>query len=91
MDTNRNEKTFRFDGSDPKLIRELIRKYGDSDTMFMGTNAEGEQMTISIDAKRGIITNTYQHNGWVRVNHYGLDGLPEGEGFDGRWKQAVCN
>lgn len=80
------DKAFYFDSTDPKLIRDLIEKYGDSETMFTGTNEEGELMTFSIDTERGIITNTYQKNGWVRVNYYDTDGYDAGETFDGRWK-----
>ena len=88
MKSNVKTDTFRFDSTDPKLIRKLIKDFGDSDTMFIGTNSEGEQMTISIDAHNGIITNTYQNNGWVRVNYYDVNGLPNGESFDGRWRSA---
>lgn len=77
---------FRFDSTDPKLLRELIREYGDSKSTFTGANEEGERMTISIDTENGIVTNTFQSNGWVRVNYYGTDGLPGGETFDGKWK-----
>lgn len=76
---------FYFDGDDPELLRELIKEYGSSSTMFFGANSEGEKMTISIDAEQGIITNTYQNNGWVRVNYYSVNGNPDGETFDGRW------
>lgn len=86
MNTAETTKTFRFDSTDPKLLRELIKEYGNSDTMFSGTNSEGEQMTISIDTKNGIVTNTYQNNGWVRVNSYGVDGRPDSEWFDGKWR-----
>lgn len=77
--------TFRFDSTDPQLLRELIRKHGSSEAMYFGTNTEGERMTISI-AETGIVTNTFQSNGWVRVNYYGSDGHPEGETFDGKWR-----
>jgi len=80
------EKTFHFDSANPKLLRELIEKYGNSSTMFLGTNSEGERMTISIDTNEGIVTSTYQNNGWVRVNYYDTDGYPAGETFDGRWQ-----
>lgn len=83
---NTTENTFHFDSTSPKQLRQLIKEYGKSNTMFTGTNSEGERMTISISAKDGIITNTYQNNGWVRVNYYGVDGLPEGETFDGKWR-----
>lgn len=78
--------TFHFDGTSPKHLRQLIKDYGKSKTMYTGTNSEGEMMTISISDSEGIMTNTYQHNGWVRVNYYGLDGVCAGETFDGRWK-----
>ena len=81
-----NEKMIAFDGADSKLCRELIQTYGDSDTMFMGNNSEGEMITISIDRESGIIVTTYQRNGWVRKNYYDTDGLPNGETFEGRWK-----
>lgn len=83
---NTTENTFRFDSASPKQIRNLIKEYGKSNTMFSATNSEGERMTISIDTKEGIVTNTYQNNGWIRVNYYGVDGLSEGETFDGKWR-----
>ena len=54
--------------------------------MFTGTNADGEMVKLSIDKERGIVLNTYQENGFVRVNYYNKDGLAEGETFDGKWK-----
>ncbi len=80
-----NNKTFTFDSTNPKLLRTLIADLGDSETMFITDNTEGERMTISIST-RGIVTSTFQGNGWVRVNSYDADGYPDGETFDGRWK-----
>ena len=76
--------TFLFDSSDPALLRELMKEYGDSESFFTGTNDNGEDMTISI-AKTGIITTTFQANKWLRQNFYAADGSREGETFSGRW------
>lgn len=81
-----NELSARFADIDGR--RELIEKYGDSDTMFTGENADGEMVTVSIDKESGIILKTYQSNGWVRVNYYNKEGFAEGESFDGKWKAA---
>lgn len=67
--------------------KQLIRQHGDSDTMYSGKNEDGEDVTVSID-RTGIVLNTYQQNGWVRVNYYDADGFASGETFDGRWKEA---
>ena len=87
MDKKRipNELSAQFDTTEGR--RKLVELYGDSDTMFSGENEEGEMVTVSIDAERGIVLNTYQQNGWVRVNYYNKDGVAEGESFDGRWKE----
>lgn len=79
-----NELSARF--ADVAGRRELIKKYGNSNTMFTGENADGEMVTVSIDKDRGIVLKTYQNNGWVRVNYYNKEGIAEGEGFDGKWK-----
>lgn len=54
--------------------------------MFIGNNAEGETVYLSVDAC-GIILKTEQENGWVRVTYYDADGVATGEGFDGKWKE----
>lgn len=79
-----NEMSARFTSAQGR--RELIEKFGDSEAMFTGTNADGEMVTVSIHKEKGIVLNTYQENGHVRVNYYGKDGQPEGESFDGKWK-----
>lgn len=75
---------FTFDPNDLGSMCELMNKYGDSDTMFMGVNTEFEETEISIFPDK-IVYVTYQHNGWVRKNIYWRDGTRE-EMFDGRWK-----
>lgn len=87
MDKKRipNELSAQFDTTEGR--RKLVELYGDSDTMFSGENADGETVMVSIDTENGIVLNTYQHNGWVRVNYYNKDGVAEGESFDGRWKE----
>lgn len=74
-----------FDGNDPKLLRNLMKQHGDTQFPFFGTNEDGEDIEIHI-SKTNIIYKTYQRNGWLRVNHYDENGLPDGETFEGRWK-----
>ena len=64
---------------------ELMRLYGDSKFPFSGVNEDGERVLVSINPD-SIIVNTYQSNGWVRVNYYDESGYNDGETFDGRWK-----
>ena len=78
--------TFVFDPTDLKAMCKLMDEYGDSDTMFTGTNTELEDTTISIFHDR-IVYVTFQSNGWVRKNVYWRDGTRE-ELFDGRWKEV---
>lgn len=78
-------KQISFDGNNPALIRELMKKYGDSKFPFYGTNTEGEEIEIHI-GKTNMIYKTYQKNGFVRVNYYDENGLPDGETFDGKWR-----
>ncbi len=79
-----NELSARFSTIEGR--KELIEKYGDSDTMYVGENEDGEMVAISIDRERGIVLKTNQENGWVRVNYYDKDGIGEGESFDGKWR-----
>ena len=79
-----NELSSRFDTVADR--KELIDRYGDSNSMFIGNNAEGETVYLSVDAC-GIILKTEQENGWVRVTYYDADGVATGEGFDGKWKE----
>ena len=66
--------------------RRLIELYGNTDTAFVGHNEDGEQVSVSFDTEKGIVLNTYQENGWVRVNYYDKDGNLAGETFDGKWR-----
>lgn len=78
-----NELSARF--ADIEGRKELIEKYGNSKFPFTGVNEDGEMVNISIDTESGIVLETYQKNGWVRVNYYDKDGFAEGESFNGRW------
>ena len=80
----KKDMTFTFDPNDFDGMCELMDKYGDSDTMFMGVNTEFEETEISIFPDK-IVYATYQHNGWKRENVYWRDGTRE-ETFKGRWK-----
>lgn len=63
----------------------LMERYGDSNAAYSGENEDGEHVLVSI-SHESIVVNTYQSNGWVRVNYYDADGHPDGETFDGRWR-----
>lgn len=78
-----NELSARFDTIDGR--KEIIQQYADSDTMFTGVNADGETVFLSV-SETGMVLNTHQENGWVRVNYYDESGLATGESFDGKWK-----
>lgn len=80
-----NELSSRFDTVAGR--KELIERYGDSGSMFLGNNAEGETVHLFVDVC-GIILRTEQQNGWVRMNYYDADGVAIGESFDGKWKEA---
>ncbi len=73
-----------IDPSDLKGLVALMDQYGDSQCMTIGSNENGEDVTISIFHDK-IITETYQANGWMRQNVYHRDGSRE-ELFKGRWK-----
>ncbi len=77
------EKTFAFDSTDLKGMRKLMKKYGDSHTMFKGKNDKFEDVDISIFPDM-IVYTTYQSNGWKRENIYYYEGSVE-ETFVGRW------
>lgn len=79
------ENCIVFDGNNPELIRNLMEQYGDSKFPYHGINEDGEDIEIHI-CKSSVVHKTYQNNGWLRVNYYDKNGLPNGEMFDGRWK-----
>lgn len=70
--------------SDLSSMRSLMEKYGNSELPFSGENDQGEMVVISIFPDR-IISNTYQLNGWVRINTLWADGTIE-QTFDGKWE-----
>ncbi len=78
-------QAFDFDPSDYKAMLDLMDEKGDSDTLFLGSNENMEDTTISISRDK-IVYVTFQNNGWVRKNVYWRDGTTE-EIFDGRWNQ----
>ncbi len=84
-----SEQMIEFDPTNLASMNELMQKYGDSDTMKLGVNEIGEDVSISI-YKDKIIVVTYQSNGWVRKNIYYPTGERE-ELYDGKWdKQGRC-
>lgn len=73
-----------FDGNNPKLLRSLMEKHGNSKFPFYGENEDGERVEIHI-GKSNIVYKTYQKNGWLRANYFDENGLPDGEIFEGKW------
>lgn len=69
----------------PAGRRELMRQHGNTSSIFSGLTEDGESVCVSI-APNSIVVNTFQDNGWVRVNYYDSEGFPCGETFDGRYK-----
>lgn len=77
------ERQIEVNPFDQKSLNALMDQYGDSTTMFPGTNENGETVHISIFYDK-IVVVTLQENGWVRKNIYYRDGTRE-ETFDGKW------
>lgn len=84
MNQDHSSQEIRFDPNDLAGMIALMDAYGDSTTMFPGTNDNGETVHISIYHER-IVVSTMQDNGWNRINTYWRDGTRE-ETFDGKWK-----
>lgn len=63
--------------------KELIEKLKDSQTLYVGTNEEGETIHLSA-TNDGMYVRTYQSNGWVRVNHYDKEGVMDEETYCNR-------
>ena len=74
--------TIYLDPTDFGSMLTLMDTYGDSDTLYPGTNEEGETVHISIFHDK-IVTVTFQKNRWIRKNIYWRDGTRE-ELFEGR-------
>lgn len=64
--------------------RELMAKYGDSETAFLGHNVDGEMVMVSI-SHESIVVATYQENHWIREDWYDANGEYECETYKGRW------
>lgn len=77
-------KTITFDPMDFESIKKIMDEHGDSNMMYPGINANGEETWISPYVNRVVVT-TFQENGWTRVNTYWRDGTRE-ETFDGKWR-----
>jgi hypothetical protein len=67
---------FEFNPFDLDEMVALMDKYGDSKSMYFGENEDGERVAISIFPDR-IVVDTYQENGWCRINTYHRDGTRE--------------
>lgn len=78
-----------IDPSDLKGLEALMDQYGDSQGLTLGTNENGEDVTISIFHDK-IVTETYQSNGWIRQNVYHRDSSRE-ELFKGKWKDPAMS
>lgn len=57
------------DTSNAANMRKLMRLYGKSNSVFTGSNEDGENTITSIHADR-IVIKTLQPNNWIRVNTY---------------------
>ena len=68
--------TIRVDFGDWKSIIDAMDNYSHIDHMIFGKNSEGERIAMSIWSDR-IILNTFQANGWTRINIYHRDGDTE--------------
>lgn len=78
-----NELAKNFD--DINVRRKMIKEYENSKTKFSGKNANEENVMISV-SKHGMVLETFQDNGWIRLNYYDAEGYGDGETFEGRWK-----
>ncbi|MBP5710029.1 MAG: hypothetical protein J6W84_03525 [Bacteroidales bacterium] len=78
------DKQIHFDPNDMKAMIAIMDKHGNSDTMYPGTNENGETVFMSVYPEH-IVVSTMQDNGWNRINTYWRDGTHE-ETFDGKWR-----
>lgn len=72
----KSETAICFDPSDPAGMESLMDRYGDSKTIFVGKDEEGQSVDISIFPDK-IVTSAFQANGWIRKNIYARDGVCE--------------
>lgn len=76
--------------STPEGRKKIIKFYGVAPNMYVGKNEIGEDVTLAVSPS-GIKLETYQRNGWVRLNYYNTDGNSSGETYGGRWKTRKQN
>lgn len=69
MATTFNGKEINFDPHDWKGIRELCERHTEFDVPWAGKNEDGENIQISVN-KDNITVETFQSNGWTRINTY---------------------
>ena len=61
-----------FNSADHDSIKELMKKYGNSGTMFFGETDDGEDMVVSINSTN-IVVNVFQDNDRIRTTQYSID------------------
>ena len=83
MNSIPNELAARF--AEVDIRKQIMKEYGNSESAFLGHNEDGELVEMSVRPDE-IIVKTYQENGWLRVNYYDENGLPNGETFEGKWE-----
>lgn len=83
MDSIPNKLATRF--AEVEVRKQIMKEYGNSESAFLGHNEDRELVEISVHPDE-IIVKTYQENGWLRVNYYDENGLPNGETFEGKWE-----
>ena len=83
MNSIPNELAARF--AEVDIRKQIMKEYGNSESAFLGHNEDGELVEMSVHPDE-IIVKTYQENGWLRVNYYDENGLPNGETFEGKWE-----
>lgn len=59
-------KQIHFDPTDLHGMRVIMDEHGNSNTMYPGTNKNGETVYISVYPER-IVIRTEQDNGWNRI------------------------
>lgn len=64
--------------------KELMKKYGKSNTAYAGRNEDGELVMVSIYTNE-LIIETYQSNKWIRKDVYDENGVYSEELYCGRW------
>lgn len=71
----------KFD--DQKQLVSLMDKFGEKGEILAGDNNNGEPSIVKV-SKSCVVVETYQDNGWLKVEYYHRDGTYE-ETYGGRW------